>query len=147
MKIDLKHVETPEEESAVISVVNVTDSIRGAIDLLENQCATIPVQHDDKTMMCRIDQIYYIESVDKRSFVYTKAGCYETKYRLYELEEMLRGRTFLRVQKGVLLNLMKIRSIKPALGGRYTALLKNEEEVVISRKYVADLKKALKGGE
>ena len=37
MKIDLKHVETPEEESAVISVVNVTDSVRGAIDLLENQ--------------------------------------------------------------------------------------------------------------
>jgi DNA-binding LytR/AlgR family response regulator len=41
---------------------------------------------------------------------------------------------------------MKVKSIKPALSGRYTALLKNNEEVVISRKYVADLKKALKGG-
>ena len=60
---------------------------------------------------------------------------------------LLKGRTFLRVQKGVLLNLMMIRSIRPALGGRYTALLKNEEEVVISRKYVTDLKNALKGGE
>ena len=60
---------------------------------------------------------------------------------------MLRGRTFLRVQKGLLLNLMKIKSIKPALSGRYSALLKNGEEVVISRKYVADLKNALKGGD
>ena len=39
---------------------------------------------------------------------------------------------------------MKIKSIKPALSGRYTALLKNGEEIVISRKYVADLKTALK---
>jgi DNA-binding LytR/AlgR family response regulator len=46
----------------------------------------------------------------------------------------------------MLLNLMKVKSIKPALSGRYTALLKNNEEVVISRKYVSDLKNALKGG-
>ena len=142
MRIDLKHVETPEEESAVISVVNVTDSVRGAIDLLENQCATIPVQHDDKTMMCRIDQIYYIESVDKRSFVYTKAGCYETKHRLYELEELLDSR-FLRSAKAMIVNIRKIRSVKSELNGRMRAELLNGEQIIISRAYVKELKEKL----
>ena len=69
---------------------------------------------------------------------------YEVKRKLYELEDMMRGRSFLRVQKSMLLNLMKVKSIKPALGGRYSAILKNGEEVVISRKYVSDLKETLK---
>ena len=91
--------------------------------------------------------IFYAESVDNRLFVYTAKDNYEVRLKLYELEDMLRGRTFIRVQKGMLLNLMKIRSIKPALSGRYTALLKNGEQIVISRKYVLDLKNALKGEE
>ena len=58
---------------------------------------------------------------------------------------MLKGKSFIRVQKGMLLNLLKVKSIKPALSGRYTALLKNGEEIVISRKYVPDFKDTLKG--
>ena len=40
---------------------------------------------------------------------------------------------------------MKIKAIKPALNGRYSAILQNGEEVIISRKYVVELKRALKG--
>ena len=40
---------------------------------------------------------------------------------------------------------MKIKSIKPALNGRYSAILQSGEEVIISRKYVMQLKSALKG--
>ena len=66
--------------------------------------------------------------------------------RIYELEEMLNKKSFVRVQKGMIVNLMKINSIKPGLSGRYVASLKNGEEVIISRNYVPDLKEALKGG-
>ncbi len=91
--------------------------------------------------------IFYAESVDNRLFIYTAKDSFEIRLKLYELEDMLKGRTFIRVQKGMLLNLIKVKSIKPALSGRYTALLKNDEEIVISRKYVPVLKKALKGGD
>ena len=37
--------------------------------------------------------------------------------------------------------------LKPGLNGRYVALLKNKEEVIISRNYVPTLKKTLKGGK
>ena len=40
---------------------------------------------------------------------------------------------------------MKVKAIKPALNGRYSAILQNDEEIIISRKYVQELKKALKG--
>ena len=93
-----------------------------------------------------VTDIYYIESVDNRVFLYSGRRVYETRQRLYELEEMLREKYFLRVSKSILLNLLKVQAIRPAAGGRFTAVLKNGEEVVISRKYVPELKKALKGG-
>ncbi len=142
MKVEIRQIGPAEEENAVISVNTVTDSIRSAVDLLENQCRTIPVVSDGKTMMCRTDQIYYIESVDKRSFVYTKAGCYETKYRLYELEELLDVR-FLRCAKAMIINIRKIRSVKGELNGRMRAEMLNGEQIIISRGYVKELKEKL----
>lgn len=66
--------------------------------------------------------------------------------KLYELEAILKEMYFLRVSKSLCLNLMKVTAIRPALNGRFTAILQNGEEILISRKYVPDLKKALKGG-
>ena len=124
MRVEIRRIGPAEEENAVISVAEMTDSIRNAVDMLENQCRTIPVVSDGKTMMCRTDQIYYIESVDKRSFVYTKAGCYETRHRLYELEELLDAR-FLRCAKAMIINIRKIRSLKGELNGRMRAEMLN----------------------
>ena len=83
--------------------------------------------------------------MDGRTFLYTKDEVYETAYRLYELESLLREKAFLRVSKSTLLNLMKIRAIRPALNGRFLAVLKSDEAVIISSNYVKDLKSALKG--
>ena len=83
--------------------------------------------------------------MDGKTFLYTKDQVYETAYRLYELESLLREKAFLRVSKSMLLNLMKIRAIRPALNGRFLAVLHSGEEVIISRSYVKDLKSALKG--
>ena len=142
MKVEVKRISPNEEESAVIRVAEITDSVRSAVDLLENQCRTVPVLSEGKTMMCRTDQIYYIESVDKRTFVYTKAGCYETKYRLYELEELLDSR-FFRCAKAMIVNIRKIRSVKSELNARLRAELLNGEQIVISRGYVKELKERL----
>ena len=52
---------------------------------------------------------------------------------------------FVRISKSIIVNLMKVVSIKPALNGRFVCKLRNEEEVIISRKYVPDVKKKLRG--
>jgi DNA-binding LytR/AlgR family response regulator len=45
--------------------------------------------------------------------------------------------------KSVFVNLSKVRSLSPALSGRFEATLENGEKVIISRQYVGDLKKRL----
>ena len=77
--------------------------------------------------------------------LYTESNVYEIKQKLYELEEMLAEKHFLRVSKSALLNLMKVSAIRPAFNSRFIAVLFSGEQVVITRKYVPALKQALKG--
>ena len=86
--------------------------------------------------------VYYIETVDNKTFLYCENEMYETKQKLYELEE-LRINDFLRISKSVIVNLSKIKSLGPSMSGRLEATLKNGERVVISRQYVNELKRNL----
>ncbi len=139
MKVEVNSIENIEDEKAVISVVSVTEEIQSAIDILENNCRVIPVTHNGETVMCKTDRIYYIESVDKKTFVYTKDDCFESKLRLYELEEKL-NKGFVRCAKAMIVNIRKINSVKSDINGRMTAELLNKEQIVIARSYVKDLK-------
>lgn len=147
MELNVKRVPNEEPEVLEIRCHKVTDDIEEIISFVKSRQGQLSTMQEGQRVEIPLVDIFYAESVDNRLFVYTAKDNYEVRLKLYELEDMLRGRTFIRVQKGMLLNLMKIKSIKPALSGRYTALLKNGERIVISRKYVLELKNALKGEE
>lgn len=142
MKVVVEIVDSKEKEEAVIKATELTDSVKGAVDLLENGQKSIPVLENGKTMLCKTSSIYYIESVDKKTYIYTKDGCYETKYRLYELDEML-GNLYCRCSKAMIINLRKIKNVRSEIGGRLFATLLNDEKVVISRSYVKTIKERL----
>ena len=142
MKVEIRQAKTTEEESAIITAVKMTDSIKSAVDILRDNAAGIAVSLGNDTLMIRTDLIYYIESVDKRTYVYTKGDCFETKYRLYELEDIL-GFNFLRCSKAMIVNIRKIRSVRAELNARMSVELLNGERIIISRGYVKDLKNKL----
>ena len=142
MRVRFEQVDSREKEQALIRAVEKTADIANAIDLLENGSGGVAVTKDRNTFFCKLTQIYYIESVDKRTYVYTKGDCYESRDRLYELEEKL-GTWFVRISKAMIVNLRKIRNVSAEPGGRMTAVLLNGERVIISRSYVKELKRRL----
>ncbi|WP_341274701.1 LytTR family DNA-binding domain-containing protein [Clostridium beijerinckii] len=84
-----------------------------------------------------------MESIDRKVFIYTKTQTYEISEKLYVLEEQLASIDFIRISKSLLLNINKIHSFYPKLSGNLEALLTNNEKVIISRRYVANLKNKL----
>ena len=142
MQVQIEKVESKDQELAVIKAVEITDEISGAIERLEGDAKGFAVSKDGKTYIIKASAVYYIESVDKKTFVYTKQGCYDTKYRLYELEVMLGG-YFMRCSKSMIINLKKVRNVKSQISGRIDATLLNDEVVVISRGYVKEVKRRL----
>ena len=142
VKVDIKKVNSYDDERAELSVVEVTDTIQSAIDTLENNCLVITARYNGQTVMCQIDKIYYIESIDKRTYIYTKDNTLEVSYRLYELETEL-TRNFFRAAKAMIINIRKIKSVRSEINGRMTAELLNGEQVIIARSYVKELKERL----
>lgn len=135
-----------ESELVEIYCHEVNNQVKEIVSFVKSRQGQLSGNMDGKQFEIPITDVYYIEAVDNKVFIYCNRQVYETKQKLYELEEVLIPKHFLRVSKSILLNLMKVRALKPALNGRFTAILPNNEEVIISRKYVQELKKTLKGG-
>ena len=145
MQTKITRIDREKPELLEIHCHAISDEIREIIAFVKSREGQLTATADDRLYEIAVTDIFYIESVDNKTFLYTKSQVYETKQKLYELEEMLRKKHFLRVSKSTLLNLMKVTAIKPALNSRFTAVLPSGEQVVITRKYVPELKKALKG--
>ena len=93
----------------------------------------------DEKLMRLINQF----KSDDKVFAYTKDCVYETKAKLYQLEEELPVSDFFRANKPVIVNLDKIDSLAPAFGGGFEATLENGYKVVVSRNYLNELKEML----
>lgn len=146
MEVKLFKIAKEQPELVEIRCHEVTEEVREIVAFVKTRQGQLTGIQEGKQYEIPVLDVCYIEAVDNMVFLYTHKQVYETKQKLYELEELLKEKHFLRVSKSILLNLMKVQSIKPALNGRFLSILQSGEEIIISRKYVPELKKALKGG-
>lgn len=147
MDVKISKISENENELVDIRCHKETDSVREIAAFVKSRQGQLSGTLEGRQYGIAVSEIMYIESVDNKTFIYTAAKVYESKQRIYELEDILKPKHFLRISKASLVNLMKITSVKPAMGGRFSAVLSNGEEVIISRKYVSELKKTLRGEE
>ena len=146
MEIKIFKITKEQPEQLEIRCHEITEQVREIVTFVKSRQGQLNGVIEGKQYEIPIMDIYYIEAVDSKVFLYSSKKVYETRQKIYELENALKEKYFLRVSKSLLLNLMKVKSIKPAVNGRFTAILQSGEEIMISRKYVPELKAALKGG-
>ncbi|MDF2907216.1 MAG: LytTR family transcriptional regulator [Herbinix sp.] len=143
MKIIIEECNPGEEDQVIIRCKQLDDNILKLIAELKQGQKKLTGIKDGNIVMVDPAMVYYFEGVDNKVFLYCKQNVYETKLKLYEIEEEYKNTDFFRASKSVILNVSKIKSISPAYSGRFEAQLYNDEVVVISRQYVPELKKKL----
>lgn len=141
MKIVIEDREEEEEDTIIIRCKDLDDSLLKLIYNLKMGKEKIVGIKDGKISMIEPNSIYYFEAVDNKVFLYCKYEIFETKLRLYEIEREFDQTDFFRSSKSTIINLSKVKSINPIFNGRFEAILKNQERIIISRQYVSDLKK------
>lgn len=143
MKIIIEDLKDGEEEEIIIRSNNIDDSILQMIYGVKMNSQKIVGLHNGRMTMIEPKDIFYFESVDNKTFIYCEKQVYESKMKLYEIENQYENTDFFRSSKSTILNLSKIKNLSPAFNGRFEALLKNNEKVIISRQFVPVLKKKL----
>lgn len=143
MKVRIENIEKKEEELILIKCYKVSEEVAEIVNFIKSKNELLTGYEASQIYQISLRDIYYFEGVDSKVYAYLKSNVYEVKNKLYELEEFYDKRQFFRASKSVLVNLLKIKCVKPALNGRFTAKLLNGEQIIISRQYVPALKKAL----
>lgn len=126
-------VEYPEQNSQVSRIFHKLKSEEQFLIGSENG-------RDYKILM---PEILYIESVDKRTFVYTKDMVYRSEKRLYQLESELKPYDFVKVSRNCLVNINELVHIMALSNSRLEAELTNGEKVIVSRTYIPAIKRML----
>lgn len=140
MKINIEQSEQFNDVEITIKCNELTDDLLKLISYAKLMDKKITGIKDKNTFVINYDEIYYFESVDNKTFIYCKSDVYESNLKLYELEDMLKSLMFFRCSKSAIVNLRKIKILKPLFNSRMEISLDNDEKIIVNRQYIALLK-------
>lgn len=143
MKITVKEKTELKEIKVEIECPSINNEVENLITYLNKFEKKVKGYLGEKTFLIDIKDILYIETVDKKTFLYVVDNFYESKNKLYEIEEELQGNGFMRISKKLIVNLNRVSKISPDFSRRLILTLDNEEKIVVSRGFVSAFKKEL----
>ena len=142
-KVTINQIDADKNEEIVINCHEINDEVLKILEKLKKSETVLLGSKDSEMFQIELKDIYYIESVDNKTYICMQKNVFESKLKLYEVEELTQNTKLFRCSKAMILNLSKIRSVSPSVNGRFEAKLLNGESVIISRQYVPNLKKLL----
>ncbi len=143
MKISINVKDEADDTQITIDCRRLTPEIEKIIAMLRMLDQQLTVMKAGETYLLDAAKIIYIESVDRKTFIYTVDDCFESKLKLYEIEERLCESGFFRAGKSCIVQLRHIRSLKTDVDRKLRLTLENGEQLIVSRQYAEELKRRL----
>ena len=143
MRVTVEQIDLEREEELIVRCHDHDAAWVQSVQEAASGQQTVCGWREDEMHQLKLSDVFYFETVDDRSFVYTQGDVFEAKEKLYEFERLCAGSALFRCSKSMILNADRIDYVRPSLSGRFEAVLSNGEKVVVSRKYVAELKRLL----
>ncbi|MDR0286729.1 MAG: LytTR family transcriptional regulator [Clostridiales bacterium] len=143
MKISINVDEQYTETEITVNCNRVGDDIDKLLAAIRLSDMKLTGRKDGRQYVLEIADVVYIDSIDKRTFLYTSNGVYESSFKLYELELKLADRDFLRASKNSLFNINHIQSIEPDFDRRLIITMTGDIKLIVSRQYAVAVKEKL----
>lgn len=143
MKITININADVKDTDVVINCNQLSPEIERVLATLRILNQQMMVTKDNETHILDVPEIIYVEAIDRKTFVYTKNEIYESKLKLYEMEERLIQCGFFRVSKSCLVQLQYIKSLKNDIDRKIRLTLKSGEQIMVSRQYADEMKRRL----
>lgn len=147
MKIRIDIDENVEEAEVVIKCKEITEEVtkvQSAILGSLKEKTTLELTKDGKEYFISPEEILFFESQGGRTYAHTTTETFETKLKLYTLEQML-PRRYLRVSKSAIIDVEQIYSIAKNITGPSVVQFRgSHKQINVSRQYFGILKNKLK---
>ena len=141
MKLNLYEDKKNTDERVDIYYSNMRPVIKQLIDTVNSERPSLrgrPADEDEddgEEILLDPKDIYYLDHIERKLFAYTRNGVFRLMNTLASCEEMLWNYGFVRVSKSNLINIFKIKQLKPDLNMKVYASFDNGERICINRSY------------
>ena len=124
-----------EENYLELHYDTIDEETNAVLDRLRDTLRYIEGTFEDKKVTVALTDIFYIETVDRKTFAYTKDMCVEIKEALRDILEEYSNIGFARISKSTIVNIYKIKKLQGDINMRVIIFLKNDEKLIMNRSY------------
>ncbi len=144
MKVEVKIDENCTETKVIIVAGKMTDEVSALMQRLSGEApqGLIGYENDVALLLEPADIIRIYAAVGK-VFAVTDQKEYVLRLRLYEAEERLNGKGFVRISNSEIINIRKTKKFDLSSVGTICVSLSNGDACFVSRRYVPKIKKTL----
>lgn len=143
MKIHIIHDAHVTEPEVTVVCSELSDEVKRLLAAVESHDNKLTGIKDGQIYILQHSEVIYIDTVDKKIFIYTSGDVYETQLRLYELEKQLPQVDFFRANKSCIVGIRHIRSIRADIDGRLLLTMDTGDKLWVSRQYASEFRKKI----
>ena len=135
-----------KETSIIINATELSKEVEDIIKYLSN-ISIVPNQiignKNNKIYFIDLDRITCFFSKDKYNYMRTKKDIYRVKYKMYELEEMLEQKGFVRISNSCIININQVECFDISILGTVLVKLKDNTQESVSKRNITQVKQLL----
>ena len=147
MDIEIKLSEEYSSTKVVVYTNKMTEKISNLVDVITKitgeNIQTIVGTKDEEVFLLSLNDILTIYAENQKVFARSVNGIYRLKNRLYELENMFIGTSFLRISNSEIVNFDQVKSLDLSINGTISLKFKSGDKSFVSRRYVDKIKNYL----
>lgn len=148
MDLEIKIDENLKEPKIIISSPTLNDEVKRITEVLKNSLVVtnkLNVFKDSNMYLLSLEEIETIYSSNNKIYVRDKNNeLYTIKQKLYELEELLKNTSFVRISNSEIVNFDEVEKLNLKTLGTILLIFKSKNETYVSRRFIKLVKDYLK---
>ena len=140
MRIEKRQVEG-QPLTVIIEYPKWNESVDNLIKKIGRMDITFAGKSEEREVSISIRDIYYIENVESKLFLYTKDEVFRLNGSMPEIESRIYDTSLVRISRTCIMNTDYLKEIKQIKNSHLEAVMDNDEKLIVSRKYLSDIKK------
>ena len=140
MRVEQRQVKD-QPLTVIVEYPEYDKTVDRLISKIKNMSINFTGRADGKTVSIDISDIYYIENVERKIFLYSKQDVYRYDGNMTDIDSAIADTDLVRISRTCFMNVSHLKEIMQIKNSHLEALLDNGEKLIVSRKYLKDIKK------
>ena len=140
MRVEQRQVKD-QPLTVIVEYPEYDQSVDRLIKKIKNMSISFSGKSEGKTVSIDISEIYYIENVERKIFLYSKKDIYRYDGSMSDIDSAIADTDLVRISRTCFMNVSHLKEIMQIKNSHLEAVLDNDEKLIVSRKYLQDIKK------